>query len=397
MKATSGEGAAIRYFELQGAETTNKGAHLMALTVIDRFQRLSTRVEACVYPRAAPRELVANPLRVLWVFPPEPARSRRGRMKAGLRDALMRRLLAPSDLRRYGLVERHKLSGLVDISGYAYGDAWPHAARRVELAESYRKKRQPVVLLPQMFGPFETSRSRSELERLFEASSLLCARDAVSFAEVEAVVGKSDKLALAPDITIGFGSASPLGPAERHGAILIPNEKVLIKKQSEWGASYRRRLLAAIEKLQVLGEEVTLLVHESGGGDAELARGLAEEAGGAVRVRTSDDPLELKHVLGRARLVIGSRYHSLVSALSMGTPAIALGWAHKYETLQADFGVPELQHRGKDAPDHLGALVDRLLDSEIWTRTHETLCARKVELVARLDALWPRVMQTLGV
>lgn len=35
-------------------------------------------------------------------------------------------------------------------------------------------------------------------------------------------------------------------------------------------------------------------------------------------------------------MVIGSRYHSLVAALSCGVPCIAIGWSHKYAELMAE-------------------------------------------------------------
>jgi colanic acid/amylovoran biosynthesis protein len=50
----------------------------------------------------------------------------------------------------------------------------------------------------------------------------------------------------------------------------------------------------------------------------------------------------LKAMIGQCDLVVGSRFHSLVAALSQGVPSVALGWAHKYVELLGDFGQEDL-------------------------------------------------------
>lgn len=48
---------------------------------------------------------------------------------------------------------------------------------------------------------------------------------------------------------------------------------------------------------------------------------------------------ELKSVIAGAEFMIGSRYHSLIAAMSSGVPSLALGWGHKYYEMFELFGM----------------------------------------------------------
>lgn len=390
----------MKLIELQGAAASNKGAQLMTLACVDRFETPSEgRVRCCYYPRDVGSRLAPNELPILQVLP-EPQRNFRKprQLLQVLKAEAVGVLLRPSDRRRYGLVTRREVDALVDISGYAYGDAWQSTGDRVAVAERYRRRGKPVVLLPQMLGPFERPSSRDAFRRLSAAADLIYARDTVSLEHAQQASGGRARIELAPDITIGFACPVPLVPWEKRAAVyIIPNEKVLQKASSEWGGSYVERMAQVVRVLREQGADVQLLLHETRGGDRQVAREIIEAAGIDVPVRSEPDPIRLKHLLAHAKLVIGSRYHGLVSSLSSGTPAIALGWAHKYRTLQSDFGVPELQHGGSDPAGALVELATGLLDEAVWTAKHEVIVERGRALKARLEEIWRDVRATLGL
>lgn len=69
-----------------------------------------------------------------------------------------------------------------------------------------------------------------------------------------------------------------------------------------------------------------------------VSRALGEELGLSVVVPTSLE--EARAAVAAARLVIGSRMHACLNALSTGTPAIPLAYSRKFEPLMEDIGWP---------------------------------------------------------
>jgi polysaccharide pyruvyl transferase WcaK-like protein len=70
--------------------------------------------------------------------------------------------------------------------------------------------------------------------------------------------------------------------------------------------------------------------------DMEIARRIVAQASDPRVALVDSSSLsgpELKALLGACNVVVSSRYHSLVAALSMAVPCLAVGWHHKYEEL----------------------------------------------------------------
>ena len=79
-----------------------------------------------------------------------------------------------------------------------------------------------------------------------------------------------------------------------------------------------------------------------------------------------EDAREIKSFISNSYITITARFHGLVSALSTGTPVMAIGWSHKYQELLQDFNAENLMYKG----DHSVFLdnLRRLLSSE---ETHQ--------------------------
>lgn len=382
--------------QIHGAGFSNKGAQLMIAAVCEALKARIPGVRLCIplvcdpFTYRAHYDLYAS-VNTDLVLSGVARTLRRVAAKVAI-DAMPQRWRDA-----VGIVREKDVDGLLDISGYAFGDKWPVGqtvafARR---AGALKRRGKPVVLLPQMLGPFSQPGQANAFRRMAECVDLIYAREQESFAYAKPLVAES-KLRLAPDVTIPV-SAKRFSPARHRYVCIVPNSKMLESNpgQKDWGDGYLQRLVSISQHLSSHGLEVKILQHEYNAGDTKLIEELQRKTrNGAYEVVKEFDPLALKGFLGNAELVIGSRFHSLVSSLSMGTPAIALGWAHKYDALLRDFGTPELIHRADDPPECLIELVDSTLAHR--QDLVAVLTKHRVELSSKVDAMWTDVMRALG-
>jgi colanic acid/amylovoran biosynthesis protein len=235
------------------------------------------------------------------------------------------------------------------------------------------------------------------MRRLCAAAELILARDSISYRCVEELISApSDKLALAPDVTI-FSEPDPTTPIpENPYACVVPNVRVLRDGEAGWRDLYLPRLLETIRFLREHDLDVVLMEHETLGGDRriidELLAGLSDDN---VRICNYPSPFRLKAILGGARLVVASRYHAVVGALSSGVPTAVIGWAHKYEMLLTDFGVPDCIHGASGGGSHLQQLLAEFLDDQAHAARRTTLLNRKSAMRIASDRMWDDVVACL--
>lgn len=398
--------------EIFGGGFLNKGAELMLRTTVARLRQRQPDLRLAVEPQPTVDYERRAELRLAHLFPTlslyPPALRRvlaRSSTLTNVVNVPLEWLLPAAADPLLGLVRRRRCEALIDISGYAFGDGfhWRRTKNAALRTGAYARRHKPVIFMPQMFGPFNDRRVRRYFRRCCDHATRIYAREPRSFDAVREVIGDDPRLRLAPDITIFCIPPADLVvpdlPAGDY-ACIVPNERMLDQGGGEWSDRYVSRLVAVGQRMHSRGLRPALVVHSDDPGDAELALQITEQleaqigTGETVLFRHRD-PFVLKAFIAKSRLLVGSRFHSLVAALSSGVPGVALGWAHKYEMLAADFGVPELIHRGTDEPDHLLALVDQLADRVENDALRTGLVARRAAMKAQSDALWDDVFQLL--
>lgn len=369
----------------------NKGGELMMLAIVGE---LGGDADLAVEPWIAPyRERARLGLfQKLWV------------RRLGPAAALPATVLPSALRRRFGIVAEGQIDAILDASGFRYTDDDRYGARSARELEGnarrWRRRGKTVVLLPQAMGPFRTPAVREPFLRALEAVDLVYARDARSEAHLRELAPGDDRIRRAPDFTIALEGRRPIDLAARVGdgpfACLVPNDRMLERTSPEVAAGYAKFLRACAHEVTALGLRPVLVLHEADR-DAAFVERLREALGPDPRVVTEPDPLVLKGILGAATIVVSSRYHALISAMSQGVPVVATGWSHKYATLLEDFGIPGQLIDVLADPGELRQLLASAVEGPGRNAMTGTLRRRAAEQAAQVMTMWAEIRGRLGL
>ena len=305
--------------------------------------------------------------------------------------------IAPNTLSSCGLESVSQMDALVDISGYGFGDCWPVSRHQAmfKRAKNYWRRSKPVLLFSQMFSPFEEPYRRNIFLKTSEFCTKIYAREQASYDWLERIGVPEEKLGMAPDITIFCNPdiGNWQSPAKGEYACLVPNMRML--EQTDWGDRYIDMMVTAGKYLREKGLEVFIVLHESGKGDTELARTIKVKLDDKANVFHHEDAQVLKKFIGESELLIGSRYHSIVAALSQSVPALVMGWAHKYEELMADFGMFDFILDDNQNVEVITNKLSELLIPEKSEQVRTRLKNAKDNMQQENETMWEEVFKQL--
>lgn len=214
---------------------------------------------------------------------------------------------------------------VLDANGYRHGSIWPagHIEADLVLAAAVRERGAHLVLLPKSYGPFDAA-TGARFAELVAATDLAWARDRESLRLCEPY---TTGLKLCPDFTIGVHALQkPAAGEARRGILLVPNSKLVERGLIADFDAYARFLAECSARLATPGHACRVLFHQ----DKDYRRLHRRLTRLGIAWMFNKDPRACKAELARAWLVVSSRYHGMIGALSSGTPCLVLGWAHKY-------------------------------------------------------------------
>lgn len=375
--------------EIKGVQFVNKGSELMLYSIIDKVRSRYPSCRLCLqtHPVKAPYEKYSG----IGLYPKASYWYKRIQWMNAVG-------LVPKKIRNmYGIIVDREIDVVLDASGFSYTDQFG-VSSSVIMAKSCRKwKKQgtKVILLPQAFGPFTSGKIRRAVRTVAENSTLVFARDPVSYNHLTMVTGEMPHISIAPDFTnLLPGSPPEHYPLQDTNVCIVPNHRMLNKTSPDVGQAYISFLKNCIQYLIDSGKYPFFLIHE-GEQDLRLAREIVRDLNIDIPVIQETNPLMIKGILGSCEATIGSRFHGLVSALSQGIPSLATGWSHKYEMLFQSYGFNEgvvdiLSDRG-EIRNKLNLIVDDTSRQKIAQTLREHALLEK----EKSSAMWKMVFDAI--
>lgn len=76
----------------------------------------------------------------------------------------------------------------------------------------------------------------------------------------------------------------------------------------------------------------------------------------------------IRKIVSYCEVLVTSRFHAMIAALSTQTPVLVLGWSHKYVEVLETFGLQEYVANLETTSQQLAAMLDRLLHRSVEVR-----------------------------
>ncbi|MEQ9551479.1 MAG: polysaccharide pyruvyl transferase family protein [Coleofasciculus sp. G3-WIS-01] len=379
--------------EIQGVDFINKGGELMTHAIVQHVASLPGNNIVAAHLRMGNFQQRAKTglHHLSWVY------YEKAPWVGSVIDGFSRFIPKPL-LNSLKITTNSQIYAVLDASGFTYGDQ--QGARMIEImanrTKRWKKEGKKLILLPQAFGPFQKKAVKEAFLEILKNADFVFARDPVSYHYLMELECSQSKIKIAPDFTnLVKGEIPPYFQSNSRQGCIVPNYRMIQRTSSAEKENYLSFLTFCTKYLIKKGIEPFALIHETNR-DYELALQLQSEVGVAIKIIQEPNPLYIKGILGNCFIVIGSRFHSLVSTLSQGVPCMGTGWSHKYQMLFEDYNCSDSLVSPIDSPDKISNLLDKLIEEPSRSELIAGINAGATEQKKRSTQMWRDVDHFLG-
>ncbi|MFD7007658.1 polysaccharide pyruvyl transferase family protein [Rhodococcus jostii] len=225
----------------------------------------------------------------------------------------------------------------------------------------------PFVMGPQTIGPFERRLGRAIAARSLRGATAVIGRDSVSAKRAEQIYG--GRIILGSDVAFLIEQPE-VGP--RHDVVLNVSGLLWEKNPHVDYMFYRESIYRLANAVLAQGRSLALLAHVVGTSDSDSDLHAVEEVrqylGNDVIVLQPENVDSARSMLAGAQVVVASRMHAALNALSTGVPAMAWAYSRKFGPLLGDIGWPhliDLRTANSSIVDETMVFLDRVANGDI--------------------------------
>jgi colanic acid/amylovoran biosynthesis protein len=267
---------------------------------------------------------------------------------------------------------------------------------------------RPVVKCAQAMGPFRSGVNRRLARLVLPRLRTICPRGEATERHLRELGLKN----LRPAADLAFAMRVPPAVRERIRArlaeaapgpyLVVSPSQVVDTYCTEHGIDYQKVMAEFIESAAAhTGHTVVIVAHSAlpdAGvnhmNDLPLCRAVHRRLSTTDRVVFFDEdllPTELRAVISEGTLLVTSRFHAMISALTERRPMLVIGWSHKYAEVLEPFGLADLvvQYAELGSGDAILERTTELLKraDEVSESIDRTLPAAVSSATVNLDAL----------
>jgi len=268
---------------------------------------------------------------------------------------------------------------VMDIWGIAFADSLGSNSFLIRLTDGLhfwlaKRLGKPVIKYTADMGPFKQRWNRIFARYYLQHTiDLILARDERTAGDIRDLGVQTPTIVAADTAFLlpaeSGDEAKSVASIRRHKPVIGLSVSYQAKNREKTVGSYISTMVHLVDHVHKSVNGMVLLIpNEISSGandDARIAEKVHEQVAGqncqivpSPRLRAQ----ELKGIIQQCDLVVAARYHTIVAALSLGIPTLAIGWHHKYAGVLDRFG------------------------QERWLCSIEDLQER--ELLEKFDALW---------
>ena len=206
-----------------------------------------------------------------------------------------------------------------------------------------KKKRTPLVFLPQTIGPFKSEKSKSIAKKGLSYATHIFARDPISLEKAKEFAG-ADKISQTIDMAffMDYEKCGNSGGKPKIGinpSGLLWNGGYTGKNQFGLKTDYQVLIAKLIESIDTDKYNIVLVPHVLHGptyfieDDYKVCRWLKKKYPFCAIAPFFYTPVEAKSFISGLDLIIGSRMHCCIAAYSSGVPVYPLAYSRKFKGL----------------------------------------------------------------